>query len=30
MKSVPMTIWDDHVVIGFNPKALARLFNFVH
>jgi hypothetical protein len=27
MKSVPMTIWDDHVVIGFNPTALARLFN---
>jgi len=27
MKSVPVTIWDDQVVIGFNPKALARLFN---
>jgi hypothetical protein len=27
MKSVPVTIWDDHVVIGFNPQALARLFN---
>src|SRR4029434_7135764 len=27
MKSVPVTIWDDQVVIGFNPTALARLFN---
>ena len=27
MKSVPVTIWDDQVVIGFNPKALARLFD---
>ena len=27
LKSVPVTIWDDQVVIGFNPKALARLFN---
>jgi uncharacterized damage-inducible protein DinB len=27
IKSVPVTIWDDHVVIGFNPTALARLFN---
>ena len=27
LKSVPVTIWDDQVVIGFNPTALARLFN---
>jgi hypothetical protein len=27
IKSVPVTIWDDQVVIGFNPTALARLFN---
>jgi hypothetical protein len=27
MKSVPVTIWNDHVVIGVNPKALARVFN---
>jgi len=27
IKSVPVTIWDDQVVIGFNPKALARLFD---
>ena len=26
IKSVPVTIWDDQVVIGFNPTALARLF----
>ncbi len=26
MKAVPVTILDDQVVIGFNPKALARLF----
>ena len=25
LKSVPVTIWDDQVVIGFNPTALARL-----
>jgi len=24
---VPVTIWGDQVVIGFNPKALARLFD---
>jgi len=27
IKSVPVTIWGDQVVIGFNPTALARLFN---
>ena len=27
IKSVPVTIWGDQVVIGFNPKALARLFD---
>jgi hypothetical protein len=27
LKSVPVTIWDDQVVIGFNPTALARLFD---
>ena len=27
IKSVPVTIWNDYVVIGLNPKALARLFN---
>lgn len=27
IKSVPVTIWDDQVVIGFNPTALARLFS---
>ena len=26
IKSVPVTIWDDQVVIGFNPTALAHLF----
>jgi hypothetical protein len=26
IKSVPVTIWDDKVVIGFNPRELARLF----
>ena len=27
IKSVPVTIWGDQVVIGFNPTALARLFD---
>ena len=27
LKAVPVTILDDQVVIGFNPTALARLFN---
>lgn len=27
IKSVPVTILEDQVVIGFNPKELARLFN---
>ena len=26
IKAVPVTIWGDEVVIGFNPKELARLF----
>ncbi len=26
LKVVPVTIWDDQVVIGFNPKELSRLF----
>ena len=27
LKVVPVTIWDDEVVIGFNPKELSRLFD---
>ena len=27
LKVVPVTIWKDEVVIGFNPKELSRLFN---
>ena len=27
LKIVPVTIWDDQVVIGFNPKELARVFH---
>ena len=27
LKVVPVTIWNDEVVIGFNPKELSRLFN---
>ena len=27
LKVVPVTIWGDEVVIGFNPKELSRLFN---
>ena len=27
LKSVPVTIWNDDVVIGFNPKELARLLD---
>ena len=27
LKIVPVTIWGDEVVIGFNPKELSRLFN---
>ncbi|MCI0786190.1 MAG: hypothetical protein J4O09_07720, partial [Chloroflexi bacterium] len=26
LKVVPVTIWGDEVVIGFNPKELSRLF----
>ena len=27
LKVVPVTIWGDEVVIGFNPKELSRLFD---
>ena len=27
LKIVPVTIWNDQVVIGFNPKELARVFH---
>ena len=27
LKIVPVTIWGDQVVVGFNPKELSRMFN---